>query len=77
MALLVKRQDELLVELKAAADEGFPRAQEEWERSVVAWGKHTFIFLCCGAEVLTYTAREEAREEQSGDDCVTGRFTCF
>lgn len=38
MALLVKRQDELLVELKEAADEGFPRAKEEWERSVAAWG---------------------------------------
>ena len=38
MALLVKRQDELLVELKASADEGFPRAKEEWERSVAAWG---------------------------------------
>jgi hypothetical protein len=38
MTLLLKRQDELLVELKAAADEGFPRAKEEWERSVVAWG---------------------------------------
>ncbi|KAF8498185.1 hypothetical protein F5888DRAFT_1803108 [Russula emetica] len=39
LALLVKRQDELLVELKAAADEGFPRAKEEWERSVAAWEK--------------------------------------
>ncbi|KAI0296976.1 hypothetical protein B0F90DRAFT_1743105 [Multifurca ochricompacta] len=39
MALLVKRQDELLVELKAAADEGFLRAKEEWERSVTAWEK--------------------------------------
>ncbi|KAI9455374.1 hypothetical protein F5148DRAFT_1226108 [Russula earlei] len=39
MALLVKRQDELLAELKAAADEGFPRAKEEWERSVSAWEK--------------------------------------
>lgn len=39
MALLVKRQDELLVELKAAADEGFQRAKEEWERSVTAWEK--------------------------------------
>ena len=38
MALLVKRQDELLVELKASADDGFPRAKEEWERSVAAWG---------------------------------------
>ncbi len=39
MALLVKRQDELLLELKASADEGFLRAKEEWERSVTAWGK--------------------------------------
>jgi hypothetical protein len=40
MALLVKRQDELLAELKSAADEGFPQAKEEWERSVIAWGKY-------------------------------------
>jgi len=38
MALLVKRQDELLAELKEAADEGFPHAKEEWERGVAAWG---------------------------------------
>ena len=38
MALLVKRQDELLLELKAASDEGFQRAKEEWERTVTAWG---------------------------------------
>lgn len=44
MALLVKRQDELLVELKATADEGFPRAKEEWERSVAAWG-NTYFYL--------------------------------
>ena len=44
MALLVKRQDELLVELKAAADEGFPRAKEEWERTVAAWG-NSYVHL--------------------------------
>jgi hypothetical protein len=44
MALLVKRQDELLGELKATADEGFPRAKEEWERSFVAWG-NAYIHL--------------------------------
>ena len=36
MALLVQRQDELLIELKAAADKGFQRAMEEWERTVTA-----------------------------------------
>ncbi|KAI0310606.1 hypothetical protein OF83DRAFT_1088259 [Amylostereum chailletii] len=39
MALLVTRQDEILLELKGLADEGFPKAEEEWERSVAAWQK--------------------------------------
>ena len=42
MALLIQRQDELLLELKAAADEGFQRAKEEWERTVTAWGNECF-----------------------------------
>jgi hypothetical protein len=69
MALLVKRQDELLVELKAVADEGFPRAKEEWERSVVAWGN---AYLLLGTEVLlTISSREEAGEEQGEFDCIS------
>ncbi|KAI0062963.1 hypothetical protein BV25DRAFT_1825014 [Artomyces pyxidatus] len=39
MALLVKRQDELLVELKKMTDEGFAKAQDEYERSVQLWEK--------------------------------------
>ncbi|TFY68652.1 hypothetical protein EVJ58_g875, partial [Rhodofomes roseus] len=35
--LLVERQEALLKELKVLADQGFPRAQEEWEKSVAAW----------------------------------------
>ena len=42
MALLIQRQDELLLELKAAADEGFQRAKEEWERTVTAWDSEGF-----------------------------------
>ncbi|EIM80227.1 uncharacterized protein STEHIDRAFT_172868 [Stereum hirsutum FP-91666 SS1] len=38
-ALLTERQNELLAELKKQADEGFERAREEWERSVVVWEK--------------------------------------
>ena len=37
MSLLVKRQEEILTELKALADEGFPKAEEEWNKNVVAW----------------------------------------
>ena len=47
MALLVQRQDELLIELKAAADEGFQRAKEEWERTVTAWGNECFSLSLC------------------------------
>ena len=47
MALLVQRQDELLIELKAAADEGFQRAMEEWERTVTAWGNECFSPSSC------------------------------
>ncbi|TFK33342.1 hypothetical protein BDQ12DRAFT_442036 [Crucibulum laeve] len=38
-ALLMERQDALLRELKQLADEGFPKAEEEWEKAVVAWDK--------------------------------------
>ena len=41
MALLVQRQDELLLELKAAAGEGFQRAKE-WERTVTGSGNECF-----------------------------------
>ncbi|KAA1475945.1 hypothetical protein DENSPDRAFT_842826 [Dentipellis sp. KUC8613] len=36
-ALLTQRQDELLVELKNMADEGFERAREDWEKNVAVW----------------------------------------
>ncbi|KAG5640685.1 hypothetical protein DXG03_007535 [Asterophora parasitica] len=39
IALLTERQDALLVELAAQAKEGFAKAEEEWERSVLAWDK--------------------------------------
>ncbi|KAJ3861495.1 hypothetical protein EV359DRAFT_47060 [Lentinula novae-zelandiae] len=37
LKLLVERQDALLTELKRQADEGFAKAEDEWEKSVVAW----------------------------------------
>ncbi|KAF7795790.1 hypothetical protein EIP86_006957 [Pleurotus ostreatoroseus] len=39
VTLLQDRSKELLADLAALAQEGFPRAQEEWERAVVAWEK--------------------------------------
>lgn len=37
--LLVQRQEALLQELKKHADEGFAKAEEEWEKTCAAWGK--------------------------------------
>ena len=37
--LLLERQDALLRELAAITAEGFPKAQEEWEKVMIAWGE--------------------------------------
>ncbi|OAX35980.1 hypothetical protein K503DRAFT_772952 [Rhizopogon vinicolor AM-OR11-026] len=37
LKILTDRQDELLRQLDALTKEGFQKAQEEWEKSVVAW----------------------------------------
>jgi hypothetical protein len=36
--MLLQRQEALLEELVMLAKEGFPKAQEEWEKSVAIWG---------------------------------------
>jgi hypothetical protein len=42
LAMLHQRQDALLVDLAAQAEAGFSKAEEEWEKSVVAWGTSPF-----------------------------------
>ncbi|CAL1698507.1 unnamed protein product [Somion occarium] len=39
VSLLQQRQNAMLEELRVMAEEGFPKAKEEWEKSVVAWEK--------------------------------------
>jgi hypothetical protein len=39
--------DKLLEELKKQADEGFPKAMEEWERSVATWGGLKYHLASC------------------------------
>ncbi|KDR78196.1 hypothetical protein GALMADRAFT_209612 [Galerina marginata CBS 339.88] len=39
LALLTERQDVLLAQLQQMAAEGFAKAEEEWEKSVLAWDK--------------------------------------
>lgn len=37
----MQRQEVLLTELARLAKEGFAKAEEEWEKSVIAWGAWT------------------------------------
>jgi len=56
--MLVERQEALLNQLKKEADEGFSRAEEEWEKSVVAWGEFAhprFSFRCFWSPFSTNT----------------------
>lgn len=43
--LLQDRQEELLKELKVLTEEGFQKAEEEWTKSVIAWG--ALLSLSC------------------------------
>ncbi|KIK31751.1 hypothetical protein CY34DRAFT_814532, partial [Suillus luteus UH-Slu-Lm8-n1] len=43
LKILTVRQDELLQQLVGLMKEGFSKAQEEWEKSVVAWGASPLI----------------------------------
>ena len=71
MALLVQRQDELLLELKAAADEGFQRAKE-WERTVTAWGNECFHAAWVLRETDVYPAEKKQEKSKADTASVEG-----
>ncbi len=79
MALLVKRQDKLLLELKAASDEGFQRAMEEWERNVTAWGNEcfhpTYALLVDCIEANAFPAENKQERSKTGTARVEGSPT--
>lgn len=63
MVILTDRQTELLDELAVITKEGFAKAQEEWEKSVTAWG-----------ETLPYLSMPQAhkfhrKETRKGESC--------
>ncbi|KIM35407.1 hypothetical protein M413DRAFT_449791 [Hebeloma cylindrosporum] len=55
LALLTKRQDDLLAQLAELAKAGFTKAEEEWEKSVVAWDKRQEKLRHEAAEASTGT----------------------
>src|SRR5258708_5316134 len=74
MALLVKRQDELLLELKAASDEGSQRAKEEWEGTVTTWGKFTPVSTIAG-EADAPPVEKKQEKSKAGTASVEGSPT--
>ncbi|KAI6135288.1 hypothetical protein EV401DRAFT_2062956 [Pisolithus croceorrhizus] len=64
--LLTARQDELLEQLAQLTKEGFPKAQEEWEKSVTAWRKlfhhRVTLFTLVNLSVLFEDRRHKKTE---------------
>ncbi|KAF9232902.1 hypothetical protein BU15DRAFT_90551 [Melanogaster broomeanus] len=65
LKILTDRQDELLEQLAVLTKEGFPKAKEEWEKSVAAWGN---------AILFTYsrTSYPEKRQEKAKAESDAG-----
>lgn len=61
LTLLTERQDVLLAQLATLAKDGFEKAKEEWERSVVAWGASNaytyFVSLTSSCPLLFSASR--------------------
>ncbi|KIM65542.1 hypothetical protein SCLCIDRAFT_474779 [Scleroderma citrinum Foug A] len=67
--LLVKRQDDLLEQLAKLTTLYFPKAQEEWEKSVAAWHRRHERAKAATAETggaSTPSAGDTAHQEDSG-----------
>lgn len=74
LALLVNRQETLLEELAVQATEGFPKAEEEWDRTIAAWGtcmrlimERSLTFFSCRADKRQEKARAEAADPNNSD----------
>ncbi|KAG5638694.1 hypothetical protein H0H81_010919 [Sphagnurus paluster] len=48
-ALLTERQDALLAELREQSKAGFPKAEEEWEKNVLAWARRQELAAAAAA----------------------------
>jgi hypothetical protein len=74
---LMKQQDEKLAELKKVADEGFDKAQEEWERSVKMWRESPFYFTSAkGVKTrTTYSIVGNRSSNGSETSCAEGTGT--
>ncbi|KAG6331156.1 hypothetical protein ID866_7932 [Astraeus odoratus] len=67
--ILTARQDELLEHLERLTKEGFPKAQEEWEKSVAAWHRRHEKTKSSEADPggpSTPSAAETAQPDDSG-----------
>ena len=67
---MTDRQDELLEQLATLTKDGFPKAREEWEKSVAAWGTSYSLYLC--HEALMSGCSEKRQEKvKAGSEAGT------
>ncbi|KAG1744590.1 uncharacterized protein EDB91DRAFT_191861 [Suillus paluster] len=66
--ILTDRQDELLQQLAVLTKEGFSKAQEEWEKSVVAWERRKEKAKNESAEAGAASTTPSAADAQHHDD---------
>ena len=66
-------QDDLLLEVKAAADEGFQRAKEEWGWMVTTWGNECFHpARVLSVKAVVYPAEKQKERSKAATASVEG-----
>ena len=76
MTLLTERQEVLLAQLAELATNGFEKAKEEWEKSVLAWGTLPSslpnVFLPRAYTYLAIDKRQEKIRQEAADAGANG-----
>jgi hypothetical protein len=70
--LLYSRQDGLLAELKVLAEEGLPKAQEDYERACVLWGKLSFSRPFSRAVLIVLASEKRLERKNTVNESTPG-----
>ena len=70
--LLLARQHEQIKHLRVLAHEGFPKAREDWERSVMQWGASPHLPFPAPTNPCAEKRQERAKAEANGECGTAG-----
>ena len=70
--LLLARQHEQIKHLRVLAHEGFPKAREDWERSVMQWGASPHLPFPAPTNPCAEKRQERAKAEANGEGGTAG-----